>query len=382
MRPGEQARLEWDLDPTFLTVNHGSFGATPKSVVGAQRAWQDRMERQPSRFMSTVLPTALRDAAAAIGGFINASGQDIAFVDNATTGCNAVLRSLLLKPADEILVYSHVYNAVRNTVLHQTQQSGAHLIEVSIRFPDPTADDLVNAVAEKITPRTRLAVIDHITSPSALVLPVQRIVALCHAHDVPVLIDGAHAPGQIDLDLTEIGADWYVGNCHKWLCAPKGCAFLHANRQQDLHPVTISHGYNQGFTAEFDWTGTTDPSRFLAVTEAIAFHHRLGGAELRARNKTLAAQATILMAQRLNTQPGATGDLTAAMGTVRLPVPEATPAHALYIRRRLMEEGTDAPVHALDGALWLRLSAFAYNELEDYDRLAGIVSKILREDSP
>ncbi len=386
MRLGHAARLEWDLDPAFLTVNHGSFGATPKLVLAAQRAWQDRMERQPSRFMSTVLPAALREAAAAIGSFVNAPAQDVAFVDNATTGCNAVLRSLFLKPADEILVYTHVYNAVRNTILHRVRLAGGRLIEAPMRFPDPTPDDLVDAIAEKLTPRTRLAVIDHITSPSALVLPVERIVQVCHSHGVPVLIDGAHGPGQIDLDLTAIGADWYVGNCHKWLCAPKGCAFLYANRQQDLHPVTISHGYNQGFVSEFDWTGTTDPSRFLAVTEAIAFHHRLGGAALRARNKALATEATTLIAQRLNTQPGATGALSAAMGTVRLPVADATPDRALHIRRRLMQEGTDAPVHALDGApnggLWLRLSAFAYNDLEDYDRLADIVTSILREDAP
>ncbi|MEA2728083.1 MAG: isopenicillin-N epimerase, partial [Acetobacteraceae bacterium] len=195
-----------------------------------------------------------------------------------------------------------------------------------------------------------------------------------------VLIDGAHAPGQVDLDLTAIGADWYVGNCHKWLCAPKGCAFLHAApaRQAGLHPGTISHGYGQGFLAEFDWTGTTDPSRFLAVTEAIAFHHRLGGAALRDRNRTLAARGAELIAQRLNTQVGTRGPVAGAMATVRLPVEDASPAHAMAIRQRLMAAGTDAPVHALDGALWLRLSAFAYNEVDDYVRLAEIVALALR----
>jgi isopenicillin-N epimerase len=198
-----------------------------------------------------------------------------------------------------------------------------------------------------------------------------------------VLIDGAHAPGQIDLDLTELAADWYTGNCHKWLCAPKGCAFLHAApaRQAALHPVTISHGYGKGFLAEFDWTGTTDPSRFLAVTEAITFHQRLGDAALRARNRDLAAAGTACVAQRLNTAAGATGPLAAAMGTVRLPVADASPAHALAIRARLLQAGTDAPVHALDGALWLRLSAFAYNQIEDYERLADIVAATMREDT-
>jgi isopenicillin-N epimerase len=372
-------RTEWDLDPDFLTVNHGSFGATPRCVIAAQRAWQDQMERQPTRFMSAILPNALRGAASTLAGFLNAESDDLAFVDNATTGCNAVLRSLTLRPDDEILILSHAYGAVRNTVRFVTSRAGAHIAEASIPFPDPTEGSLTAAIAAAIGPRTRLAVIDHITSASAIVLPAQQIVAACHAAGVRVLIDGAHAPGQIDLDLTAIGADWYVGNCHKWLCAPKGCAFLHAQpaAQGGLHPGTISHGYGLGFLAEFDWTGTTDPSRFLAVTEAIEFHDRLGGAALRQRNRQLAALGADLLARRLNTQVGTTGPVAGAMATLRLPVEDPTAARAMAIRKQLMEAGTDAPVHALDGALWLRLSAFAYNELDDYARLAEVVASVL-----
>jgi isopenicillin-N epimerase len=371
---------EWDLDPDFLTVNHGSFGAAPKSVLAAQRGWQDRMERQPSRFMSTVYPAAIRDAAQTLAAFLNANGADLVFVDNATTGCNAVLRSLTLQPDDEVLILSHAYGAVRNAVRYVTEQAGARIVEAAIIFPNPSEDSLVRAVTAAITPRTRLAAIDHITSGSAIVLPVQRIVAACHTAGVRVLIDGAHAPGQVDLDLAAINADWYVGNCHKWLCAPKGCAFLHAQpgAQAGLHPGTISHGFEKGFLAEFDWTGTTDPSRFLAVTAALDFHERLGGAALRARNRALAAQGGALIAQRLNTQVGTRGVAAGAMATVRLPVDDVSPEHAWAIRTRLMAAGTDAPVHALDGALWLRLSAFAYNELDDYARLAERVAAVLR----
>jgi isopenicillin-N epimerase len=371
-------RAEWDLDPDFLTVNHGSFGATPKSVLAAQRAWQDRMERQPSRFMNTVYPAAIRQAAQTLATFLNADGSDLVFVDNATTGCNAVLRSLTFGRNDEVLVLSHGYGAVRNAVRHVTEHAGAHITEAKIPFPDPTEDGLIKAVIAAITPHTRLVVIDHITSGSAIVLPVQRIVAACHDAGVRVLIDGAHAPGQIDLDLGAINADWYVGNCHKWLCAPKGCAFLHTKQQAGLHPGTISHGFEKGFLAEFDWTGTTDPSRFLAVTAALDFHKHLGGAALRARNRVLAAEGAALIAQRLNTQVGAQGSVAGAMATVRLPADDPSPEHAWAIRARLMEAGTDAPVHALDGALWLRLSAFAYNQLDDYARLAEIVATVLR----
>lgn len=371
--------LEWDLDPTFLTVNHGSFGATPRSVLAAQRAWQDQMERQPSRFMNTVYPAAIRQAAGALATFLNAEPDCVVFVDNATSACNAVIRCIPLRPDDEVVMLSHAYGAVRNAVRHATERSGARIIQAAVPFPDPSEDALVAAVAAAISPRTRLAVIDHITSGSAIVLPIQRIVAVCHAAGVRVLVDGAHAPGQIDLDLKAVGADWYAGNCHKWLCAPKGCAFLYAApaAQAGLHPGTISHGYGQGFTAEFDWTGTTDPSRFLAVADAIAFHERLGGPAMRAQNRALAAAGGAVVGQRLNTEVGTTGPVAGAMATIRLPLQNPTAEHALAIRARLMAAGTDAPVHALDGALWLRISAFAYNDIGDYRRLAEIVAEQL-----
>jgi isopenicillin-N epimerase len=368
---------DWDLDPDFLTVNHGSFGATPRIVREAQRAWQDRMERQPSRFMSAKLAPALRHAAGVLADFVGARADDVAFVDNATTGCNAVLRSLALGAGEEIVILSHAYGAVRNAVRHAAGVAGARIVEARMPFPDPSAEAMTAAVAALLSPATRLVVLDHITSASALVVPVQDIVPLAHAVGAKVLIDGAHAPGQIDLSVTAIGADWYVGNCHKWLCAPKGCAFIHALNQTDLHPTVISHGYGQGFLAEFDWTGTTDPSRFLAVEAAIAAHQRLGGARLRRRNHDLAAAATLRLAQRLGTERGASPAVSGAMGTVRLPVADPTPERAQAIRSALMQAGTDAPVHALDGAVWLRLSAFAYNEAGDYDRLGERIERVL-----
>jgi len=379
---GRAIRHEWRLDPDFLTVNHGSFGATPACVLAVQAEWRDRMEAQPSRFMRAMLPGALRDAANRLGGFIGAPGADIAFVDNATAGCNAVLRSLQFAPGDEILVLDHGYNAVRNTVRFVTERAGARMTEAPVPFPDFSADRMVASMQAAITPRTRLAVIDHITSGSALVLPVQRLVEVCHAAGVPVLIDGAHAPAQVDLDMHAIGADWYAGNCHKWLCAPKGAAFLWAapQRQAALHPVIISHGLGGGFLAEFDWTGTRDFSAFLSVPAALDFHAKLGGPALRARNIVLAMEGAALIARRLNTEPVATGG---AMGLVRLPVAEpATAALSLTFRDRLLAAGTDAPTHVMGGALWLRLSAFAYNDLEDYARLADLAARISREVSP
>ena len=379
---GAACRHEWMLDPQWLTVNHGSFGATPHAVLDAQQAWRQRIERQPSHFMRRVLPGALRDAAAALGELIGADGRDIAFLENATTGCNAVLRSQSLEAGDEVLVLSHVYGAVRNAVRHVAGQSGARMVEAALPFPLTTEQGVLDAISSALSPRTRLAVLDHITSPSALVLPIARMVALCHAAGVPVLVDGAHGPGQVPLDLTAIGADWYTGNCHKWLCSPKGAAFLWAapDRQAELHPVTISHGYSQGFLDEFDWTGTRDPSAFLSVADAIAFHRRLGGTDLMARNRALAAEVTALLARRLNTEAGPGGALAGAMGLVRLPMTgEASPARATHLRGYMLDARCDVPLHALAGGIWLRLSVHAYNELSEYEKLAEIVARVVRE---
>jgi isopenicillin-N epimerase len=379
---GKAVRHEWALDWDFLSVNHGSFGAAPRVVLAAQQDWRRRMEQQPGRFMRAVLPDALRDAASRLGAFIGADGKDLAFVDNATTGCNAVLRSLRLQPGDEIVVLTHGYGAVRNTVRYVTEQAGARMVEAAVPFPHPQADAVVANVAAALTKRTRLAVVDHITSASALVLPLQQIITACRDAGVPVLVDGAHGPAQVPLDMRALGADWYTGNCHKWLCAPKGSAFLYAapNRQQDLHPVTISHGFGNGYLAEFDWTGTRDPSAYLATGVAIDFHARLGGTELMARNIALAADATSLLARRLNTEPGATGALAGSMGVVRLPLTAAaTVERSAELRARLLAAGTDAPTHVQAGSIWLRISAAAYNDIEDYERLAEIVARVVRE---
>jgi isopenicillin-N epimerase len=380
---GATIRHEWVLDPDFLTVNHGSYGATPKTVLAVQDEWRRRMEAQPTRFMARVLPGALRDAAAQLARFVGAAGEDVVFVENATAGCNAVLRSLSFAPGDEILVLSHVYNAVRNTVRHVAVRTGAVVVVAEIPFPRPTEEAIVENLAHAFSPRTRVAVLDHITSSSGLVLPLVRMIATCHAAGVPVLVDGAHGPGQVTLSLPALGADWYVGNCHKWLMAPKGAAFLYArpDRQKDLHPGTISHGYGAGFRAEFDWTGTFDPSAYLAVPAAILFHGRLGGIRLQERNVALAAAAATLLAGRLNTEIGASPDMAGAMGLVRLPLRgPVDAARALAFRQRLLDAGTDPPVSALGDAAWLRVSAQAYNEFSDYEKLFSIVTAALADD--
>ena len=376
---GAGCRHLWRLDPDFLTVNHGSFGATPVSILDEQQRWRDRLERQPSRFMRTELPDALRAAAERLGQFVGASGKDIVFVDNATSGCNAVLRSLELSPGDDVLVLSHGYGAVRNTARFVTERCGARVAEAVIPFPDTKSEAVIDAIGRAITSRTRIAIIDHITSASALVLPVTEIIGVCHARGVPVLIDGAHAPAHVGLDLSNLGADWYTGNCHKWLCAPKGAAFLWAapDRQVGLNPTVISHGFGQGYLPEFDWTGTRDPTASLSVPAAIEFHEHLGGHALRQRNIALAAEAAALIAGRLNSSHGTSGGLAGAMRLVEIPVSPNLDLSRL--RDRLIAEGTDVPVHAVAGTVWLRLSAFAYNDIDDYSRLGDMIARVVGE---
>ena len=360
---GAAVRREFALGDDFLTVNHGSYGATPRPVLAAQDAWRQRMEAQPTRFFAQELPAALRAAAARLAAFVGADGEDLAFVSNATMGCNAVLRSLPLGPDDEILCLGHVYNAVRNTMRHVAAERGARLVVAELPFPRPDRADVLARLDQALGPRTRLAVLDHIFSSSALVLPIADMAARCHAHGVPVLVDGAHGPGQVPLDLAALGADYYVGNGHKWLMAPKGSAFLHVrrDRQAGLHPVTISHGFGQGFVAEFDWTGTDDPSAFLALPAALDFFDRLGGAALMTRNAALAAAGAEVMAARLGTEVGAAHGMKGAMGLVRLPGPRlplegaAGQEQARALRRALLAAGTDAPVNAIAGSLWLRI---------------------------
>ena len=381
---GRAIRHEWILDWSRLTVNHGAYGATPRRVLATQDAWRNRMEAQPSTFMRLTLPNALRQSAATLAAFVGAEAKDIVFLDNATTGCNAVLRSLVFAPGDEIVLLSETYGAVANTTRFVCLSSGASIVEVPLPFPTADVSGLTAAIDAVLTERTRLVVVDHVTSPSALVLPTADIVRVCHAAGAPVLIDGAHGPAQVDVDLTAVDADWYVGNCHKWLMAPKGCAFLWArpDRQDGIHPATISHGYGGGFLGEFDWTGTRDPSAWLAVDTAVAFHRELGGAHLRARNAALASEAADYLADRLGTVVGGPR-LGAAMAMVLLPVSGPfTKPRAVKMRGRLLEEfATDAPLMPHRDGIWVRLSAHAYNDISDYEKLADICLKLVQTDN-
>jgi isopenicillin-N epimerase len=370
---------EWLLDPDVTFLNHGSFGATPRVVLAEQDCWRERMERHPTNFMTFELPPALREAATRLALFTHCSGQDLVFVENATTGCNAVLNSLSFSADDEILVTNHGYAAVRNAVEYAAKRTGAKVVEAEVPFPTRNAKAIVDAMDSCLGPRTRLAILDHITSPTAIVFPIAELTALCHGVGARVLIDGAHGPGMLQLDVPSIGADWYVGNCHKWLMAPKGCGFLWTNpaQQPQTHPLSISHGYGKGYTAEFDWIGTRDPSAWLSAPAAIDFHARIGGASLRERNIKLACESATYLASCWRTERGASDKLTGSMATVRLPLGgAATIERSLELRSWLFKtHQIELAIVPFAGSLWARISAQAYNDFEDYQRLADVFSR-------
>jgi len=373
---GRELRQLFNLDPTATFLNHGSFGLTPLAVLAAQQLLRGEMEYQPVQFLTrATLQPRLRAAAARLAEFLHADGNDLAFVDNATTGVNAVLRSLVLKAGDEVLITNHTYGAVRNAVRFVCARAEAHLVEVRLPFPVRGPDEIVAAVTAALTDHTRLAVLDLVTSASAIVMPVLALTYACRAAGAQVLIDAAHAPGMLDLNVPALRADWVTGNAHKWLFAPKGCAFLWAaeGARATLHPTVISHGYEQGFADEFDWTGTRDPTAWLSVPAALDFYGAMGGESLRRHNHGLAVESASMLAELWRTEAGAPPDMLGSMAAVRLPGGlRATAAAAADLHDRLWRDHRiEVPVIPLADALWVRISAQIYNDATDYARLAA-----------
>ena len=377
----------WTLDPSVSFLNHGSFGACPTAVLERQAALRAELEREPVDFLWRTLPARLAAARGALGAFIGADPDDLAFVSNATAGVNAVLRSLELAAGDELLTTSHVYPACRKAMEFVAEKRGARVVAADVPFPIEGEDDVVRALLDAVTRRTRLVLLDHVTSPTALVFPVARLVAALRERGIETLVDGAHAPGMVPLDLGRLGAAYYTGNAHKWLCAPKGSAFLHVrrDRQAFVHPAVISHGYSPEahdgrFRAEFDWTGTSDPTPWLSIPEAIAFVGSLlpgGWPEVMARNRALALEARRTLLEALGIAPPAPESMVGSIASVSLPAPAAgSPAERLSHEGLLgwfRERGVECwlyPWPSAGGKL-IRVSAQLYNASWEYERLAG-----------
>ena len=385
-------KQHWTLDPAITFLNHGSFGATPRVVLDKQTALRAQMEREPVRFFVRELEPLLDDARRTLASFLGADVEGLAFVPNATAGVNAVLRSLDLDKLDELLVTNHEYNACRNTIDYVAGLEGAKVVVADIPFPIDSPDVVIERVLEKVTDRTRLFLIDHITSQTALILPVERLVQELASRGVDTLVDGAHAAGFLPLDLRAIGAAYYTGNLHKWVCAPKGAAFLYVreNRRRSIHPIAISHGANASrtdrsrFHLEFDWTGTFDPTAWLSVPAALEFMDSHGGwPEVMRRNNALALLARDILCDALGIAPPAPDAMLGAMAAIPLPDGTQNTAPSLYgdpLQDTLLYEySIEVPL-----VPWphppkrvLRVSAQLYNELGDYEKLAAALRLLL-----
>jgi len=383
----------WLLESDITYLNHGAYGAAPIAVLEAQAALRAQLEREPSRFMVRELEPLLDEARAELGAFVGASPDDLAFVPNATAGVNAVLRSLDLDKHEELVVTTHEYNASRNALDYVASLTGARVVPVDVPFPIASPDIIFERVMAAVTERTRLLLIDHVTSQTALIFPIERIIRELSARGIDTLVDGAHAPGMLPLDLRQLGVAFYTGNLHKWVCAPKGAAFLYVrqNRRYKVRPVAISHGANatragrSRFHLEFDWTGTFDPTAWLSVPTALRVIASLvdgGWPEVMRRNHELALRARDLLCARLGIAHPAPDAMLGSMAAMPLPDGDPSkfgdndPLHDALLDHFKIEVPAmpwPAPPKRL-----LRVSAMLYNTIDDYQRLGNALDQLVR----
>lgn len=367
------------LDRSYTFLNHGSFGSTPLEVLAAQQAIRAELEARPIEMLGRRMQYLLPEARARVAKFVGADQARLGFVTNATEGVNAFLRSMPWKAGDEVVVVDHVYNAMRQSLRRLAAEFGVVIREVEVPLPLRAPHDWSDRVESAYTDRTKLLLLDHITSPTALVLPAREMVATARDRGIVTLVDGAHAPGSIALDVSEIGADAYTANLHKWVCAPKGCAFLAVSKEfaSMVHPLATSHFFEEGFGREFDWQGTRDFSPWLCAPVAIDFFERHGWNRVRAHNHAMACWSQRFLCARWQVEPISPldGSMLASMAAVRLPdgvQPRFTaPAELqaeLYDRHRI-----EIPIIDWKGRWHCRVSCHLHTTPDLVDRLAGVV---------
>ena len=384
---GRAMLQHWLLDPDDVYLNHGTVGAPPRRVLQKQQALRDEVERHPSRFMLRELAgempmpwrseSRLREAIGIVAGFVGVRPEDLVFVPNVTTGINAVLGSVPLANGDEMVVTDLAYGAVKLAAKAFADRAGATLQVAAVDFPPRDTGQVVEAIARAISPRTKLVVVDHVTAQTALVLPVAAIAAECRRRGVPILVDGAHAPGSRAVDIAALGVDFYAANLHKWAHAPRGCGILWAapERQAVLHAPVVSWGRDRGYLHEFEHVATADPTSFLAAPEGIALLREWDFDACVRYMHGLAWRAGELLTDRWGTRMTTPREMVGAMVTV--PLPESagrSDEDAATLRLALLtEDRIEVQLHAWRGRLWARVSAQVYNDESDIARLGDAV---------
>jgi isopenicillin-N epimerase len=374
------------LDPSIHFLNHGSFGAAPKPVFESYQRWQRRLESQPVFFLGREHNSLLKESRTALGAFLNTDADDLVYIPNATHGVNIIARSIRLQASDEVLTTDHEYGACDFTWDFLCGKIGAKYIHQPIALPAESEDRIIDQFWLGVTQRTKIIYLSHITSPTALRLPVEKICARARAQGILTLVDGAHAPGQIDLDLQSIGADFYTGNLHKWLMAPKGAAFLYARRevQHLVEPLIVSWGYGNDpalgsgsrFVDLFQWTGTHDPAAYLAVPDAIQFlrdHHwdQVRGACHQALKQTIERVCDLV---KMPSAYPLESDFYAQMGIA--PLPAKIDVSVLKVRL-YDEHKIEIPLIAWKDRKFARISIQGYNTPDDTDALIEALRVLL-----
>lgn len=381
--PRSPFAVHFSLDPAVLYLNHGAFGACPTVVQATQREFRDRLERNPVHFFMRELERLLDETREVIAPFVGAAPADLGFVPNATAGVNTVLGSLDLEPGDEIVINDHTYPACRNAVQYWAARRSLVVRVAKLPFPVSSADAISQAILTQVSARTRLVLLDHVTSPTGLILPIESLVSTLCERGIDTLVDGAHGPGMLPLALDRLGAAYYTGNLHKWVCAPKGAAFLwvRKDRQARIHPLVISHGWaapradRSRFQLEFDWQGTLDASAILSIPSALGFLAGLfpnGFPELYAHNRALALRGRELLCSALGTAAPCPESMVGSLAVALFPetTPKAPKPEALY--EALVARGIEVPIVPFAGypSGFVRIAAQVYNSEAELHALA------------
>ena len=384
----------WNLDSNCVFLNHGSFGATSTAIRGEQRKWQDLLEDEPVRFYEDLAMEFMEDARKALALMLKCDAEDLALLENATTGVNTILRSLEFNEGDEILVPDHAYQACRNAIDYVSKRWGAKVVTVNIPFPIESSDQAIDAIMSGVSERTVLAMIDTVTSPTGLRMPFEALVGLLEGRNVSVLLDAAHGIGMVPLNLDQLGASYTTSNCHKWLCAPKGSAFLHVRKdhQVNIHPLTISHGMSfplgdsTRFRHEFDWTGTRDISALCSIPATIDYMATLvdgGWPAIMQRNHDLVMEGRRILCERLGIEAPCPESMIACIATLRLPAGGGAgiPLHEPDPLHKVLQDkhNIQVPVWSWPSpeGRYIRISAQIYNHVDEYHYLAEALAEEL-----
>lgn len=392
MHTDNSFRRLWALRPGVTYLNHGSFGPSPSEVIAERQRWFEALESEPMDLLARQLEPALHQAADRLGRFVGTRGENLVFVDNATTGMNVVAASVRLSAGDEVLTTNHEYGAVARMWQRRCSQVGARLVVGDLPHRPTSREEVVQALFEGATPRTRLIVVSHVTSPTAMILPVEDICRLARARGIPVCVDGPHALAMTPLALDALDCDYYVASCHKWLSAPLGSGFLyvHPRAQRAVQPLVVSWGGwpdedLADWRKEFTWVGTRDPSAWLSVPAAISFLERIGLDVFRRHAHALACYAR----QRITTLTGRAAlvpDEAAWYGTMislplvdeSLPPPDGSDNPGRVLQRRLWQEHSiEVPIVHWQGHWLVRVSCHLYTQRDDIDRLVDALARLL-----